>query len=149
MRTSAAGATASCQPKNWAAAAAKAAKSGDDKVRREATALGVTFGDKQAMAAMQLHGRSADADVDGASAGGSTRCLREDPELLPSLLKLLAEPAACASRSSGLRCYEDGDPPGARCWQIYGDASPGGQAGRRWRPSAAPRLRRGTAESDR
>ena len=111
------------QPKNWAAAAAKAAKSSDENVRREATALGVTFGDKNAMASLR-------ATVDSAGAGAEARrqaldaLLRvKDPELLATLLKLLADQELREPALSGLALYDDPSVPGA-VLAIYGDASP-------------------------
>jgi putative membrane-bound dehydrogenase-like protein len=111
------------QPKNWPAAASKAAKSGDEKVRREAIALGVTFGDQNAMATMR-------AVVNDLHAEETARCqaldslLRvKDAALLPTLLKLIAEPALREPALSGLALYEDPAVPAA-VLKIYDDASP-------------------------
>ncbi|WP_428305967.1 PVC-type heme-binding CxxCH protein [Lacipirellula sp.] len=124
MRTALQGQRQVAQPKSWPAAAAKAAKSSDEKVRREATALGVTFGDKDAMAALRA------VVVDGKASDGARRqaldaLLRvKDPGLAPVLLKLLADPGLCEPALSGLALYEDAAVPAA-VLKIYGNASPG------------------------
>jgi putative membrane-bound dehydrogenase-like protein len=111
------------QPENWPAAAAKAAKSGDERVRREAVALGVTFGDQQAMETMR-------AVVADASAGEAARrqaldsLLRvKDAGLVPTLLKLIAEPPLREPALAGLALYDDPSIPSA-VLAIYPDAAP-------------------------
>jgi putative membrane-bound dehydrogenase-like protein len=111
------------QPKNWSAAAAKAAQSADEKVLREATALGVTFGDKNAMAAMRAAVSATDAGAAARRQALDALLRVKDPELLGSLLKLLADPELREPALSGLALYDDPQVPAA-VLAIYGDASP-------------------------
>ena len=110
-------------PESWPAAAAQAGKSADEQVRREAIALGVTFGDQSAMDAMRDTVESPEADDEARRQALDALLRIKDPKLLPVLLKLVAEPTLREAALSGLALYDDPSVPAA-VLAIYADSSP-------------------------
>jgi len=94
-------------PKSWSSVYEKLGASADAKVRSQADALAVTFGDPKALAA--LRGDLADsarplqARLDALAALLKAR----DPDLAPALRALLTEPALRAAAIRGLAASDD------------------------------------------
>nr|MBA3485009.1 DUF1080 domain-containing protein [Pirellulales bacterium] len=99
-------------PENWPAAFAKAMASDRDDVRMQAISLGVTFGDEQAINALRETVKSTAADPAARRQALDALLRIKDPQLLPTLLRILSEPEMCEPALAGLALYEDPAVPG-------------------------------------
>jgi putative heme-binding domain-containing protein len=99
-------------PKEWADVYRKLAKSGREDLRNEATALGVTFGDAEAL--KSLRNRVASKETGEASRRDALKALlaAKDPGLVSTLQALLSEPPLREAAIAGLAQYDDAETPG-------------------------------------
>jgi putative membrane-bound dehydrogenase-like protein len=110
-------------PENWPSAFAKAMKSDRDDVRMQAVGLGVTFGDQQALDGLRDMVLSAEAAAPLRQQALESLLRVRDPQLLPTLLRVIREPALRAQALSGLSLYDDQSVPAA-VLSIYADLTP-------------------------
>jgi putative heme-binding domain-containing protein len=100
-------------PENWPAAYAKAFKSSDKELRRQALALGVAFGDAGAMAALRATVDSPESDLTARREALEALLRAKDPGLLPSLLRLVGDQTLREAALTGLAMYDDAKAPQA------------------------------------
>jgi putative heme-binding domain-containing protein len=98
-------------PDNWPAAFAKVFKSKDDDLRREAAALGATFGDSAAMATLRATVDSPELEAPARREALDALLRAKDPGLLPTLLRLVGDRALREPAIAGLSLYEDDKVP--------------------------------------
>jgi putative membrane-bound dehydrogenase-like protein len=100
-------------PAAWPAVAGAIAKDADPEVRSQATALGVTFGDPAALAAMRrvLDDRRAATALRREALAALLKA--RDPELAHALQTLLSDPALRGEALRGLAAYDDPKTPSA------------------------------------
>ena len=98
-------------PTAWPAVAGRLQESASGKVRQQAEALGVTFGDPAALARMRAI--VADPGAENASRANALEALRaaKDPGLAPTLHTLLSEPALRSAALRALGLYDHAATP--------------------------------------
>ncbi|MBX3434645.1 MAG: DUF1080 domain-containing protein [Pirellulales bacterium] len=106
------------EPPGWKTTYAKLAAA-DDEVRTQATALGVAFGDSQAMRALRVVASSPSADLAARRSAVETLLDAADPELVGTLYDLLADAELRSVALTGLARYDADDTP-ARLLAVYG-----------------------------
>ncbi|MCA8988182.1 MAG: DUF1080 domain-containing protein, partial [Planctomycetaceae bacterium] len=95
-------------PAGWEKVSSSLLKSDDLEVRLQATALGVTFGDVNAFAAMRSQLESASGDVESSLVAVSSLLDAGDPGLVPTLISLLtAHDPLKEAAIRGLAQYND------------------------------------------
>ncbi|MBX9622976.1 MAG: DUF1080 domain-containing protein [Gemmataceae bacterium] len=100
-------------PAGWPATATVLAKAASADIRGQAQALGVVFGDKGAFAALRATAADPKA-APGARVAAVTSLLdARDPELVPVLHGLLADPAVRSAAVRGLAAFDDPKTPAA------------------------------------
>ncbi|MGV3484604.1 MAG: PVC-type heme-binding CxxCH protein, partial [Planctomycetaceae bacterium] len=111
-------------PEGWSLASATLLKSDDEKVRLQATALGVTFGDAAAMNSMRSQIANDKADVDSRLVALQSLLDAKDASLVPTLLSLLASNGPLREAAiRGLAQYDDPSAAGALL-SIYASLTP-------------------------
>ncbi len=98
-------------PKNWPAASAILLSSGDVDLCTQANALGVTFGDQEAMNAFRATVGDANASLSERRLALDVLLRAKDAELPPVLLSILGEPALRESVLLGLALYDNPSVP--------------------------------------
>ena len=100
-------------PAGWPKAYAALAESRDERVRSQATALALTFGDPSAL--KSLRGVVADQARDGRTRRDALAALlkAQDAELPPVLRALIADPTLRSEAIRGLAAYDDREAPAA------------------------------------
>jgi putative membrane-bound dehydrogenase-like protein len=95
-------------PPGWADVSRQLLLSPDENVRLQSVALGVTFGDRQALAAMRSQIGDPSVAVDKRLIALESLLDSKDPALVPTLLSLLdADSPLCAAAIAGLAQYDD------------------------------------------
>jgi putative membrane-bound dehydrogenase-like protein len=110
-------------PAEWAATYGKLAKSPNDDVRREATILGVKFGDAAAMAALRALVVSHDADAAARRDALKALLAAKENGLAKTLHSLLDDASLRDAAIKGLAQYDDTATP-ARLLAIYPSLPP-------------------------
>jgi putative heme-binding domain-containing protein len=105
-------------PTEWPAVLEKIAGNGDERLRAEAMALGVKFGDENAMTAFRDVVASGAAEADDRRRALKALLDARDPGLADMLQRLLGEPALRADALTGLAQYDDAQTP-AKILAIY------------------------------
>ncbi|QEG34253.1 PVC-type heme-binding CxxCH protein [Bythopirellula goksoeyrii] len=110
-------------PQNWPAAFAKLLKNGNEDLRAQSNALGVTFGDQEAMTAFRE--TVGDTEASQASRRQALDALlrAKDAKLLPVLVGSLREPTLREPALLGLALYDDPSIPGS-VLDVYDELSP-------------------------
>ncbi|RIK81212.1 MAG: dehydrogenase, partial [Planctomycetota bacterium] len=122
MRQSLQGQRRVTPPENWPAAFAKVKASEHGELRREAIALGVTFGDEAALDSLRQTVESAEAEPQARRQALDALLRVKDPQLAPVLVRLLGDPAIRHAALGGLALYDDAAVPPA-ILQRYGSLS--------------------------
>lgn len=94
-------------PEGWKAVFAKLSSGDNAEVRLQAVALGVTFGDSAAMNEFRELTKDTSADVDARREALDALLAAKDPELVPTLHRLLSEPELRKSALQGLAQYDN------------------------------------------
>jgi putative heme-binding domain-containing protein len=105
-------------PAEWRAVLEKIAGNGDERLRSEAMALGVKFGDENAMSAFRDLVASGAADAKDRQRALKALLDARDPGLADMLQRLLSEPALRADALTGLAQYDHAQTP-AKILAIY------------------------------
>jgi putative membrane-bound dehydrogenase-like protein len=105
-------------PVEWPAAYRSVSQSSNQDVRREATALGVTFGDMDAFQALRRIVASGQTGAEPRREALKALLAAKDPGLVSTLYTLLSEPALRDAALSGLALYDDPHTP-ARILSAY------------------------------
>jgi putative membrane-bound dehydrogenase-like protein len=100
-------------PEDWPALSSKLGASKDAEVRREATAVGVIFGDPKAFAELHLVLTSRMADMARRQAAVAALLDAHDKDLAPVLQQLLSDKALRGAALRGLAFYDDPKTPTA------------------------------------
>ncbi|HEV3168118.1 MAG TPA: PVC-type heme-binding CxxCH protein [Isosphaeraceae bacterium] len=111
-------------PAAWRDVAAQLGRDNDPKVRSQAQALGVTFGDPAALDAMRRVLTDSQAAVDDRQEALAALLKARDPKLAGSLQALVADTALRASAIRSLAVYDDSRTPEVLL-RAYGDLPPG------------------------
>jgi putative heme-binding domain-containing protein len=98
-------------PAGWSAAFPRLQYSKDADVRNLALALAVTFGDPKALADMRIVLADKNADTARRQAALTTLVAAKDPQIVPLLHKLIADPALRGSAIKALAGYDDSATP--------------------------------------
>ncbi|HJZ56880.1 MAG TPA: PVC-type heme-binding CxxCH protein, partial [Gemmataceae bacterium] len=98
-------------PREWPAAFEVLVKSGNADVRAQAQALAVTFGDKNALAALRKVVTDPKADPAARQAAITALVDARDPELVPVLQALVSDPALRGPAIRGLAAFDDPKTP--------------------------------------
>ncbi|MFI4874816.1 MAG: PVC-type heme-binding CxxCH protein, partial [Blastopirellula sp. JB062] len=122
MRTSLAGQRRVNPPRGWAKVGAVLIKSANPEVAFEAQALGVIFGDQEAIQQFRGAAANAEASYKLRSAAIQTLLSAADAELPPLLQQLLKSPPLREVALKGLAQYDDPNTPAA-IFAAYGELS--------------------------
>lgn len=98
-------------PARWPNVATQLASSNDAQVRSQAMALALTFGDSSALTSFRAALTDAGANLNLRRDALAALLKVHDPELAPSLQRLLADPALRAQALRGLAAYDDAKTP--------------------------------------
>jgi putative heme-binding domain-containing protein len=94
-------------PKRWKFAYRYIMRSENAEVRLQATALGVTFGDQEAMSQLREMINTKSAGIDARAEALEALLAAKDAQLVPTLHKLIGEPALRQAALRGLAQYDD------------------------------------------
>jgi putative heme-binding domain-containing protein len=111
-------------PEHWAAVAGKLLDQGNEEIVAHTVALGVKFGDAASFDWLRKQAASSDADMDARRDALESLIDAKDPQLVPTLMALLAEPGLRETALAGLANYDDDAIP-AKLIAIYEDLAPG------------------------
>lgn len=98
-------------PASWKEVAGKVLKSPDPAIQLQAQAIGVTFGDETALAAVRSVAMNKEATVESRVAALQALLAARDPKLAAGLQKLIEEPAMRPAALAGLAQYADPQTP--------------------------------------
>ncbi len=98
-------------PAEWQTVYQKLTQSGQEDIRNEATMLGVTFGDREALESLRALVSSQRADESPRRNALKALLAAKDPALVTTLQALLAEPALRDAALAGLALYDDPHTP--------------------------------------
>jgi putative membrane-bound dehydrogenase-like protein len=107
-------------PPGWIEVYDNIVRSGNEEVRTQATALGVTFGDQSAMDGLHHLVMSSQATTAARREALEVLLAAKDPGLVPTLQLLLKEPDLRDTALSGLALYDDPLTPDA-ILAVYGE----------------------------
>ena len=107
IRTALRGRRQVAAPNGWKEVYTDIARSENADVRLQATALGVTFGDQAAMSALRELIATESAGVDARGKALESLLAAKDAQLVPTLHKLISEPAMRQAALRGLAQYDD------------------------------------------
>jgi putative membrane-bound dehydrogenase-like protein len=113
VRTALGGRRQVSPPSEWAGAFAKLKASPSEAVRRAAIALGVVFGDSEAMESLRRVARTQQADAKERREAIDSLVAANDPAIGPILISLVKDPQLCEQALKGLAAVEDPETPKA------------------------------------
>jgi putative membrane-bound dehydrogenase-like protein len=113
LRQAFAGQRSVAPPDSWAAVYPRLRDAKDQNLQTQATALGVIFGDPQALAAFRAIVTSADIDLNKRREALDALLAAKDPNIVTTLQDILSEQAMRDVALNGLALYQDAKTPDA------------------------------------